>query len=46
MFEALKKLFCIHRYVVVQNCLHREGRIVELICEKCGRGKHTLITNK
>lgn len=43
MFERLKSLFCIHRFVALQKNLFEDGLHVFLYCEKCGKDKKIII---
>lgn len=39
MFEKLKELFCIHKFIPVSSVIIPEGKLIHLCCEKCGRAK-------
>ncbi len=45
MFEALKSYCVFINYVVCTQQLHRDGIHYHLVCEKCGKGKLTIIDN-
>lgn len=43
MFEKLKSLFCIHRFVIAHKIMMPEGLHLCMMCEKCGEVKHNII---